>query len=488
MKKKVLAGMLLALAVCSVTACGKDKNKEEVPASGSVVTSEASQAGSQTPEVSQTQETAQTGEQAGQTAQTGEQPGQTTQTAQDGLQMPETAQTGDTAQGALQMPETAQTTDTAQQNQTAGAQPAPAGISLEEDMSSVSYVLLARMISEQEGNKAYDAAAKANGDSFWKEMDLLVSAYGVNNKKIDFNESTKEYSMKKAQLRYYAAALYSDLGKAKKLPTIESDSTSVTKKGSKWKFAMNDTSAYDISIQSCAKQEKNGTYELRMHLVDSATQTSLGEYTALIKKSPYKSSKSPFHYSVVSLNKMTKMNMETVLVGDRKDETEDTSQTGTTAGTQTAGTQDVQTQTTGTSATDGTTQQYGQVLTMPGTSSGTTTAPQTTENAPASQTQTQTTDPAAGQTAPAQSGTVDIAGATITAEAAMEIAKKYYGAAAADGTGYTYKYEGTTTYQNVPYYNFSVTNGETLVINVLVSGDGARIYKGTNTNNSWTMQ
>ena len=58
----------------------------------------------------------------------------------------------------------------------------------------------------------------------------------------------------------------------------------------------------------------------------------------------------------------------------------------------------------------------------------------------------------------------------------------------ADGKEYTYKYEGTTTYQNVPYYNFSVSDGGTTVINILVSGDGARIYKGTNTNGSWSMQ
>lgn len=439
MKKKVLAGMLIALAVCSVTACGKKNDKEASVVSGSAITaesltSETSQnVGSQTPEVAGTE-------------QTGSQTAETTGTDQTGLQMPETSQA----------------------SQTTGTQTVPASISLDEDMSSVNYVLLARMISDQEGNDAYDMAAKANGDSFWKEMNYLVSAYGVNNKKITFDEKTKEYALKKAQLRYYAAALYSDLGKAKKLPDIADGSTSVTKKGSKWKFAMNDTSAYDISVQSCSKQEKDGTYELSVYLVDAASQTSLGEYAAVIKKSPYTSSKSPFHYTIVSLNKMTKMDMETVLVGDQQEDTQSTGQTGLSASTQTTGT-------TSSSADNTATQQYGQVLSMPGTSS---------DASAASQTQTDTT----GTSQTAQTSGSDIAGATVTPDAAMEIAKKYYGAAASDGSAYVYKYEGTTTYQNVPYYNFSVSDGENLVINVLVSGDGARIYKGTNTNDSWTMQ
>lgn len=438
MKKRVIAGLLIALAVCSITACGKKKDKEASVISGSVVTSELSVAQmSQTPETSQT---------------AGSQTPEAVSNEQTGSQTQETAQT-------------------------AGAQTVPAGISLEENMSSVSYVLLARMISEQEGNGAYDAETKENGDSFWKELNYLVSAYGVNNKKISFDEATKEYTLKKEQLRYYAAALYSNLGKAKKLPEIAEGSTSVTKKGSKWKFAMNDTSAYDISVQSCSKQEKDGTYQLSVYLVDSASQTSLGEYAAVIKKSPYKSAKSPFHYTIVSLNKMTKMAMETVLVGDRKEEAKDTAQAGLNAGTQTSGTP-------APSNGDGAAQQYGQVLSMPGTSTDTNQSSQTAASTGTAASGTDTSQTAAAS----QSVESDIAGATITAEAAMEIAKKYYGAASDDGTAYTYKYEGTTTYQNVPYYNFSVTKGEEAVINVLVSGDGARIYKGTNTNDSWTMQ
>lgn len=431
MKKKVLAGMLIALAVCSVTACGKKNDKEASVVSGSVIAaesleSEASQTvGSQTPEAEGTEQT--------------------------GSRTPEVEGTEQTG---------SQTPETASANQTAGTQTVPASISLDEDMSSVSYVLLARMISEQEGNAAYDMAAKTNGDSFWKELNYLVSIYGVNDKKITFDEETKEYIVKKEQLRYYAASLYSDLGKAKKLPEIADGSTSVTKKGSKWRFAKNDTSAYDVSVQSCSKQQKDGTYQLRVYLVDSASKTSLGEYTAVIKKSPYKSSKCPFHYAIVSLNKMTKMNMETVLVGDQQENSGSTSQAGLTAGTDTS------------SSGGSTTQQDGQTVpeggqsTQTGTSGGTGTA--------------------GGDDS--QTVNSDIAGATITSDAAMEIAKKYYGAAADDGTAYTYKYEGATTYQNIPYYNFSVSKGEDFVINVLVSGDGARIYKGTNTNNSWTMQ
>ena len=400
--------------------------------SGSVITAESLES-----------ETSQAPEAAG-TEQTGSQTPEAAGTEQTGSQTTETAGTEQTG---------SQTPETASANQTAGTQTVPAGISLDEDMSSVSYTLLARMISEQEGNAAYDVEAKTNGDSFWKELNYLVSIYGVNDKKITFDEDTKEYTVKKEQLRYYAASLYSDLGKAKKLPEIADGSTSVTKKGSKWRFSRNDTSAYDVSVQSCSKQQKDGTYQLGVYLVDSAANTSLGEYTAVIKKSPYKSSKCPFHYTIVSLNKMTKMDMETVLVGDQQENSDSTSQAGLTAGTDTS------------SAGGSTTQQDGQ--TTPTDTSG-------------------ETGTAGGDASQAVNS--DIAGATITSDAAMEIAKKYYGAAADDGTAYTYTYQGATTYQNIPYYNFCVTKDEDYVINVLVSGDGARIYKGTNTNDSWTMQ
>ena len=432
MKKKVLAGMLVALAVCSVTACGKKNDKEASVVSGSVITAESLES-----------ETSQAPEAAG-TEQTGSQTPEAAGTEQTGSQTTETAGTEQTG---------SQTTETASANQTAGTQTVPAGISLDEDMSSVSYTLLARMISEQEGNAAYDAAEKTNGDSFWKELNYLVSIYGVNDNKITFDEEAKEYIVKKEQLRYYAASLYSDLGKAKKLPEIADGSTSVTKKGSKWRFSRNDTSAYDVSVQSCSKQQKDGTYQLSVYLVDSAANTSLGEYTAVIKKSPYKSSKCPFHYTIVSLNKMTKMDMETVLVGDQQENSDSTSQAGLTAGTDTS------------SAGGSTTQQDGQ--TTPTDTSG-------------------ETGTAGGDASQAVNS--DIAGATITSDAAMEIAKKYYGAAGDDGIAYTYTYQGATTYQNIPYYNFCVTKDEDYVINVLVSGDGARIYKGTNTNDSWTMQ
>ena len=109
-----------------------------------------------------------------------------------------------------------------------------------------------------------------------------------------------------------------------------------------------------------------------------------------------------------------------------------------------------------------------------------------TANSTASQSTAATDTAAASQTTGSDSDT--ISGASVTADAAKEIAQKYYGASSADGKEYTYKYEGTTTYQNVPYYNFSVSDGGTTVINILVSGDGARIYKGTNTNGSWSMQ
>lgn len=446
MKKRVLAGMLIALAVCSVTACGKDKKESSSVVSGSVISS-AQGAESQTPETSQA---------ASQTPEAG----QST-----------VSQTPETSPTASQTPETGQTN---------GAQTVSASISLEEDMASVSYVLLARMISDYGGSAAFDGEKLENGDTFWKEMNYLVSAYGVNNKNITFDEESKEYSLKKAQLRYYAAALYSDLGKAKKLPDIADGSTSVTKKGSKWKFGMNDTSAYDVSVQSCSKQDKDGTYKLDVYLVDAATQTSLGEYAAEIKKSPYKGSKSPFHYTIVSLSKMTKIAMETVLVGEKEDETQDTTQAGLTAPAQTSSGG-------ASGTTSGGGSQYGSVLSMPGTSAD---ANQTASPGTSTPSGTDTagaavpSDNAAGQTS---SGS-DIPGASINSDSAMEIAKRYYGASSSEGTEYQYTYEGTTTYQNVPYYNFSVSDGTNTIINVLVSGDGARIYKGTNTNNSWSMQ
>ena len=166
MKKKVLAGMLVALAVCSVTACGKKNDKEASVVSGSVITAESLES-----------ETSQAPEAAG-TEQTGSQTPEAAGTEQTGSQTTETAGTEQTG---------SQTPETASANQTAGTQTVPAGISLDEDMSSVSYTLLARMISEQEGNAAYDVEAKTNGDSFWKELNYLVSIYGVNDNKITFD-------------------------------------------------------------------------------------------------------------------------------------------------------------------------------------------------------------------------------------------------------------------------------------------------------------
>lgn len=456
MKRKMVTGLLVALMVCSVAGCGKSKASSS--AQGSSVVEQSSQVqGSQSAEASSAQ--------------------------------------GSQVQGSQSTEaSTAQT-----------AEKVSAAISLDEDMASVSYVLLARMISEHEGNAVYDAAEQTNGDTFWKEMNYLVSAYGVNNKRISFDENTKNYTVKKAQLRFYAAALYSELGKAKKLPQITDGSASVEKSGSKWQFAMNDTSSYDIAVQSCEKQD-DGTFKITAYLTDASSSTSLGEYTAFIKKSPYKSKKSPFHYTVVSLDKMTKMPLETVLVGNTSDtQTQDasTQTTGSTDTAQTAGTDSTGTAATGTTDTTGT--QYGTVLSMPGTTSGTDTAQSagttgtttaSTDQTAAADTQTTgTADTSASQTAGTDTSSSQtmgtdntIAGATVTSDAAMEIAKKYYGASSSDGKEYTYKFEGTTSYQNVPYYNFSVSDGTNTVINILVSGDGARVYKGTNTNGSWTMQ
>ena len=494
MKKKIVTGMLIALALCSITACGKNKASSSAAQSASVVGAEASKTAEGSAVASTTSQTPET----------------------SGSQTPETANSQ-----VSQTPETAagQTSAAAQGNETVSA-----AITLDEDMASVSYVLLARMISAHEGNTAFNAEDKTNGDTFWKEMNYLVSAYGINNKRISFDETTKQYTVKKAQLRFYAAALYSDLGKAKKLPEIVESNESVKKSGSKWQFAMNDTSAYDVAVQSCEKLDKSGSYKITVYLVDASARTSLGEYSAVIKKSPYKGKKSPFHYAVVSLEKMTKMPMETVLVGntDSNTDTQDASGQGT-ATTDTTNTAASTTQTA--DSTDNATgsTSYGTVLSMPGASSGNSgttgatsgtadgsgtqaagttdstgsqaadtansTASQSTaatDTAAASQSTAATDTAAASQTTGSDSDT--ISGASVTADAAKEIAQKYYGASSADGKEYTYKYEGTTTYQNVPYYNFSVSDGKTTVINILVSGDGARIYKGTNTNGSWSMQ
>ena len=494
MKKKIVTGMLIALALCSITACGKNKASSSAAQSASVVGAEASKTAEGSAVASTTSQTPET----------------------SGSQTPETADSQ-----VSQTPETAagQTSAAAQSNETVSA-----AITLDEDMASVSYVLLARMISAHEGNTAFNAEDKTNGDTFWKEMNYLVSAYGINNKRISFDETTKQYTVKKAQLRFYAAALYSDLGKAKKLPEIVESNESVKKSGSKWQFAMNDTSAYDVAVQSCEKLDKSGSYKITVYLVDASARTSLGEYSAVIKKSPYKGKKSPFHYAVVSLEKMTKMPMETVLVGntDSNADTQDASGQGT-ATTDTTNTAASTTQTA--DSTDNATgsASYGTVLSMPGASSGNSgttgatsgtadgsgtqaagttdstgsqaadtansTASQSTaatDTAAASQSTAATDTAAASQTTGSDSDT--ISGASVTADAAKEIAQKYYGASSADGKEYTYKYEGTTTYQNIPYYNFSVSDGKTTVINILVSGDGARIYKGTNTNGSWSMQ
>lgn len=482
MKKKIVTGMLIALALCSITACGKNKASSSAAQSASVVGAEASKTAEGSAVASTTSQTPET----------------------SGSQTPETADSQ-----VSQTPETTagQTSAAAQGNETVSAE-----ITLDEDMASVSYVLLARMISAHEGNTAFNAEDKTNGDTFWKEMNYLVSAYGINNKRISFDETTKQYTVKKAQLRFYAAALYSDLGKAKKLPEIVESNESVKKSGSKWQFAMNDTSAYDVAVQSCEKLDKSGSYKITVYLVDASARTSLGEYSAVIKKSPYKGKKSPFHYAVVSLEKMTKMPMETVLVGntDSNTDTQDASGQGT-ATTDTTNTAASTTQTA--DSTDNATgsTSYGTVLSMPGASSGNsgttgatsgtadgsgTQAAGTTDstgsqaadtaNSTASQSTAATDTAAASQTAGSDSDT--ISGASVTADAAKEIAQKYYGASSADGKEYTYKYEGTTTYQNVPYYNYSVSDGKTTVINILVSGDGARIYKGTNTNGSWSMQ
>lgn len=482
MKKKIVTGMLIALALCSITACGKNKASSSAAQSASVVGAEASKTAEGSAVASTTSQTPET----------------------SGSQTPETADSQ-----VSQTPETTagQTSAAAQSNETVSA-----AITLDEDMASVSYVLLARMISAHEGNTAFNAEDKTNGDTFWKEMNYLVSAYGINNKRISFDETTKQYTVKKAQLRFYAAALYSDLGKAKKLPEIVESNESVKKSGSKWQFAMNDTSAYDVAVQSCEKLDKSGSYKITVYLVDASARTSLGEYSAVIKKSPYKGKKSPFHYAVVSLEKMTKMPMETVLVGntDSNTDTQDASGQGT-ATTDTTNTAASTTQTA--DSTDNATgsTSYGTVLSMPGASSGNsgttgatsgtadgsgTQAAGTTDstgsqaadtaNSTASQSTAATDTAAASQTTGSDSDT--ISGASVTADAAKEIAQKYYGASSADGKEYTYKYEGTTTYQNVPYYNFSVSDGKTTVINILVSGDGARIYKGTNTNGSWSMQ
>ena len=494
MKKKIVTGMLIALALCSITACGKNKASSSAAQSASVVGAEASKTAEGSAVTSTTSQTPET----------------------SGSQTPETADSQ-----VSQTPETAagQTSAAAQGNETVSA-----AITLDEDMASVSYVLLARMISAHEGNTAFNAEDKTNGDTFWKEMNYLVSAYGINNKRISFDETTKQYTVKKAQLRFYAAALYSDLGKAKKLPEIVESNESVKKSGSKWQFAMNDTSAYDVAVQSCEKLDKSGSYKITVYLVDASARTSLGEYSAVIKKSPYKGKKSPFHYAVVSLEKMTKMPMETVLVGntDSNTDTQDASGQGT-ATTDTTNTAASTTQTA--DSTDNATgsTSYGTVLSMPGASSGNSgttgatsgtadgsgtqaagttdstgsqaadtansTASQSTaatDTAAASQSTAATDTAAASQTTGSDSDT--ISGASVTADAAKEIAQKYYGASSADGKEYTYKYEGTTTYQNIPYYNFSVSDGKTTVINILVSGDGARIYKGTNTNGSWSMQ
>ena len=359
------------------------------------------------------------------------------------------------------------------------------GIELEDDMASMSSVILARMIADYDGLTAYDKESGEGELTFWTEMSYLVTAYGTNNEKISYDEETGVYTLKKAQLRYYAASLYSSLGKAKKLPAIDKDSSEVTKKGGKWKFNTENIGDYDISIVSCSRENDEGISTIVAHLVNKDDSTSLGKYAVKITKSPYKGKKCPFYYSIVSIDKMSKMAMENILVGRGSDAgTTDTSATG------------ALTDTTGT--TTDSSSSYGNVLSMPGTTDTTATDATATDATATNTTATDATatdatatDPATvtGTTGDGTTATAEVMnGASISSDSAMKIAQNYYGTSLDDGTEYTYTYEGVATYMDTNYYNFSVNDSVGTVINILVSGDGARVFKGTNTNGTWTMQ
>lgn len=391
---------------------------------------------------------------------------------------------------------------------------AATNVTLPEDGETVAYVLAARMVSDYLGNEAFVPGTETGANTFWSTLDYLVSAYGTQNTKITASEDGQSYEVKLEQMRYYAAALYADLGKAKDLPELSEMTTGVARKSKKvYTFSIVDTSQYRATIDSSV--EADGGYKINASLVDGTSGAVAAQYAAVIKKSAYTGKKSTFHYAVASLSRMTKMSMVQVLVGPGQDE----GQTGQgAADTQTPdqGVPTDQTVPTGDGAgnADGTQASQAPAMQDGGSASQDSGSSSSDGGAPVDNSSSASGDQAsssftgtdgssssdggsaggsssADQDASQPSGSSDGGtGGGISNGSALQQARDYFGTSDEEsGKNYVYSYEGTTTFNGTDYYNFYVTDGESYVTNILVSYDGSRILKGTkNADGSWSLQ
>ncbi|HCT89764.1 MAG TPA: hypothetical protein DF613_00045, partial [Lachnospiraceae bacterium] len=386
---------------------------------------------------------------------------------------------------------------------------ADTNVTLPEGGETVAYVLAARMVSDYLGSEAFVAETGTGAGTFWTTVDYLVSAYGTQNEKISTSEDGLSYEVKLEQLRYYAAALYADLGKAKDLPELSEMMTGVTLKSKKvYLFSIADTSQYRVTIHSLA--ETDDGYGIRASLLDSTSGEAVAQYAVSVKKSAYTGKKSPFHYAVAGLSRMTKIPLVEVLVGPKDDpdqagqsttEGQDptqgavTDQTvpaegaqGTTDGTQ--GTQIPAGQDSAGSTSDGgsSSSDSGAPAGSSSSAAGDQASSSSAGTGSSSSSDSGSSSADQGASQPADSG--GGAGGGISNGTALEQARDYFGTTdEASGKTYVYSYEGTTAFNGTDYYNFSVTDGEAYVTNILVSYDGSRILKGTkNADGSWSLQ
>ncbi len=385
---------------------------------------------------------------------------------------------------------------------------AATNVTLPEDGETVAYVLAARMVSDYLGSEAFVPETGAGGNTLWTTVGYLFSAYGAQNERISTSEDGLSYEVSLEQLRYYAAALYADLGKAKDLPELTETTMGVTRQSKKkYVFSIVDTAQYRALINSSA--ETDDGYKINASLMDSASGDTVAQYAATVKKSAYTGKKSPFHYAVASLSRMTKMPVVQVLVGQNKAGAEQSTAEGQTQdGGQTA--PDGQTAPTGEGAgtTDGT---QTPAASDSGGSSSDSGSSSTDGGAPAGSSSSAAGDSASGGSAGTDGGSSSTDGGAggdsssgqgtsqpsdggtgggISNGSALERARDYFGTTDEEsGKTYVYSYEGTTTFNSTDYYNFNVTDGESYVTNILVSYDGSRILKGTkNADGSWNLQ
>ncbi|MCI8591567.1 MAG: hypothetical protein HFI88_04290 [Lachnospiraceae bacterium] len=389
---------------------------------------------------------------------------------------------------------------------------AATNVTLPEDGETVAYVLAARMVSDYLGNEAFVPGTETGANTFWATVDYLVSAYGTQNTKISTSEDGLSYEVKLEQLRYYAAALYADLGKAKDLPELSEMTTGVTRKSKKaYIFSMVDTSQYRATINSSV--EVDDGYKIGAALVDATSGETVVQYAASVKKSAYTGKKSPFHYAVAELNRMTKRPIVQVLVGPSNDDgqADQSAPEGqapeggqTTPGDSAApnggdaGTSDGS-QASGIPESGGTSSEGGSSSTDGGASAGSTSSatgdPASGSSAAGTEGGSSSADSGADGSSSAGQGTSQPSdgggtGGGISNGSALAQARDYFGTSDEEsGKTYVYSYEGTTTFNGTDYYNFYVTDGESYVTNILVSYDGSRILKGTkNADGSWSLQ